>query len=109
MSEQIDKISSELLDALDKLTNDINRKILQLLLETGEYDIQKLFALFEEHRGMPYLQFVDKIHRMAKSQLLETKIADDGRNIEKVRLTSFGEILLRGLLVAQKLLEAKTK
>lgn len=107
MSEQIDKISSDLLEALDKLTNDVNRKILQITMDQGEMDVKKLHELFEEHRGISYMQFVGKIHNMAKSNLIETIMSEDGRNIERIRLTTFGDVLLRSLFVAQKLLEAR--
>ena len=95
------------MDALDKLTNDVNRKILQITMDQGEMDVKKLHGLFDEHRGISYLQFVGKIHNMAKSSLLETIMSDDGRTIERIRLTTFGDVLLRSLFVAQKLLEAK--
>ena len=106
-AEPLDKISSELLNALDKLTNDVNRKVLQVLLESGETDVRKLHSLFEEHRGVSYGSFVAKLKLMENDSLVICKITDDGRTIERVSLSTFGEVLLRSLHVAQKLLEAK--
>jgi len=106
-AEPLDKISSELLNALDKLTNDVNRKVLQILLESGETDVRKLHSLFEEHRGVSYGSFVSKLRLMEKDNLVICTITEDGRSVDTVKLSTFGDILLRGLLVAQKLLETK--
>jgi hypothetical protein len=100
-----DSFSSELLNALDKLTNDINRKVLQVLLDSGETDTRKLHDILEEHRGISYLVFMTKLHLMEKDCLIECTMSDESGSAKKVRLSKFGATLLHNLLDAQKLLE----
>lgn len=103
-AEPIDKISSELLDALDKLNWDVNRKVLQLLLEKGEQKVPEIFAMFSS----TYQGFAVKLSSLEKANLIHTTLADDQRTIQKIKLTLFGKILLQNLLAAQGFLEAKT-
>lgn len=108
MSEQIDNMSSELLFALDKIAFDFNRRVLQFLLEKGEVDITTLQDIGSNtHVSINGLQ--TRLANLEKAKLIEIMGTDEGRTrLGKVRLTTFGEVLIRSLLVAQKLLEAKS-
>jgi DNA-binding MarR family transcriptional regulator len=102
-----DNISSELLSVLDKLNSDLNRQILQEASSQSWTDIGVIRAKLSERNDVPHARLAQKIASMEKAQLVETQISDDGRKLEKIRLTEFGVSLIRALLDCQKKLEAQ--
>lgn len=102
-AEPIDKMSSMLLDALDKLNWDVNRKVLQFLLDNGEQKVSDIYEMISYKHT--YHGFTIKLSMLEKANLIDIIVANDQRTIHKIKLTAFGQLLLRNLLAAQKLLE----
>lgn len=108
MSTSIDLISSELLSALDKLNNNINREIISRLL-TGRTDIKQIHAELEERYNTSLSQIAHKITTLEKYGLIRATLTDDFRTFEKAELTSFGIALIKSLLEAQKIMEREKR